>query len=235
LRTAFNIVVGIVVCGLVLMLSFGMLDAASSHGFAVRSTYTGVRVLRVDSGDGDVTVTGERGASAVVVVAHVTEGLFVPVREASLSGGLLRLHSYCHGYSPDCSVSYDVTVPNGTAVVASAGSGDVHAVDLNAGASLELTTGAGDISATGVQAQVIKLSSGAGGISAQLTAPAQRLSAGSGVGEIHLEVPGNVTYSVDATSGVGHVSDSQISTTPNAPRQIHASSGAGDVTITPVP
>ena len=128
-----------------------------------------------------------------------------------------------------------MTVPAGTIVVASSGSGEVRAVGLDAGARLELSTGAGDIHASDVRASLIKLSSGAGSISAQLSAPAEHLSAHSGVGSIHLEVPGTVAYAVDASSGLGHVSDNQISTQPHAARRINASSGAGDVSITPLP
>ncbi|HLJ02572.1 MAG TPA: DUF4097 family beta strand repeat-containing protein [Solirubrobacteraceae bacterium] len=234
MRTFLHIVVAIVVVGLVLVGAFGILDVAARHSFAVRAAYADVRSLNIDSGSGNVTVTGDPGARAVTVTAHVTEGLFRPGREASLRGGVLRVTASCRGFTPNCSVSYDVTVPAGIEVVASSGAGDVRALRLDSGASLVLSSGAGDISATDVRAGTIKLSSGAGNISAELGTPAQSLTASSGVGDINLEVPGTVAYSVDATSGVGHVSDSQISTQPNAPRRIHASSGTGDVSITPV-
>lgn len=234
MRTFFHIVVGIVVVALVLMGAFGILDVAARHSFTARATYADVRSLNIDSGNGNVTVTGDPGARSVTVSAHVTEGLFRPGREVSLSGGVLHLRASCHGYTPNCSVSYDVTVPAGMMVIASSGSGDVRALGLNSGASLELSSGAGDISATDVRATTIKLSSGAGNISARLSVPAETLSASSGVGDIHLEVPATVAYRIDATSGVGHVSDSQLSTQPDAPRRIHASSGTGDVSITPL-
>ena len=216
MRTFFNIIVGIVVVGLVLIGAFGILDVSARHSFAVRTAYADVRSLHIDSGSGNVTVTGESGARAVVVTAHVTEGLFHPARQVRLSGGVLRLNASCRSYSPNCSVSYDVTVPSGTMVIASSGSGDVRALGLDSGASLQLSSGAGNITATDVRATTIKLSSGAGNITARLSTPAQRLSASSGVGDIHLEVPGSVAYSVDATSGVGHVSDNRISTDPAA-------------------
>jgi Putative adhesin len=192
--------------------AFNLLALGATHRFSVRSSYAGIRSLEVDSGSGDVHLTGAPAGSPVVVVAHVTESFGALHRRALEPGpGILRLAYSCPRASVDCSVSYDVTVP--------------------AGVMVRANTGDGDVDATGLDSPQISLQSGNGGVNATLSQPAASLSASSGNGDLTLVVP-DVSYAVHASSGNGTVSDGSLSIDPHSPRRIDASSGNGDVTIT---
>lgn len=216
------------------MIGFGaldLLDLAASHSFTAGGRYTGVRSLVIESGSGDIHLVGAPEGSSLMVSEHVEEGLSKPHREARRSTtGALRLHASCSLLS-QCGVSYDVSVPDGVTVDARSGAGNVTASGLaTKQGSLQLRSGAGDVTATRLSAHTVKLSSGAGDITAQLTNPADLLTASSGAGDLRLRVP-NVPYAVNASSGAGSVSDHSLRIDPSATHAISASSGAGDVTI----
>jgi hypothetical protein len=78
----------------------------------------------------------------------------------------------------------------------------------------------------------VKLSTGVGGLTASLAAPASSLTATTVAGGLSLTVP-NTRYAVHATSGVGHVSEQGLQVDSTAPRTIDATSSLGDITITP--
>jgi hypothetical protein len=211
MRRTFTVIGAVVVLLLIAAGAFNALALGARHRFTVRSSYAGVRTLEVDSGSGDVHLTGAPAGSAVNVASHVTEGFTAPHRhvlEPRL--GALRVTYGC-GTSIDCSVSYDVTVPAGVTVTVNAGDGDITGARLDA-SRISLESGNGDVSAT-------------------LTQPATALSANSGNGDVTLVVPAT-TYAVQASSGNGDVNDQSLSIDHHSPRRIDASSGNGDVTIT---
>ncbi len=225
--------IGALIAGAIVLLgAWTLLDLAARHTFAVRSTFRGVASLKVDAGTGDVHLTSVPEGSAMVVVAHVTEDLTSPHREAVRQpGGVLRLTDGCGSIlNTQCSVSYDITVPAGTKVDVGSGAGDVTANGLSTDSSVDLHSGAGDVTAIAINAPVVKLSSGAGDIEGQLTRVASSLDASSGAGDVTLRVP-NASYAVNAGSGAGTVSDSTLRVDPTSPFRISAHSGAGNVTI----
>jgi Putative adhesin len=192
--------------------AFNLLALGATHRFSVRSSYTGIRALEIDDGDGDVHLTGAPAGSPVAVVAHVTESFAAPHRRAlQPRPDVLRITYRCATGSVDCSVSYDVTVPAGVTVTANSGNGTVDAV--------------------GLDSPQISLQSGNGDVNATLTEPATSLSASSGNGDVTLVVP-DVSCAVHAVSGNGSESDGSLSIDSHSPRRIDASSGNGDVTIT---
>lgn len=192
--------------------AFNLLALASTHKFSVRSSYTGIRTLEVDSGSGDVHLTGAPAGSSVVVVEHVTESFAAPHRRAEhRRPGALRLTYTCPSGSVDCSVSYDVTLPAGVLLTANAGDGDVDATRLDS-SQISLESGNGDVNAT-------------------LSRAADHLAVRSGNGDVTLVIP-DVSYAVRASSGNGTVTDQSLTIDPHSPRRIDASSGNGDVTIT---
>jgi hypothetical protein len=217
---------------LVLGGAYSLLDVGARHTFTVRLAYVGVRSLVVVDDTGNVALTGAPAGGAVVVSERVTQGLSTPRREAVRgSGGVLRLSASCRALlSPECNVSYEIAVPSDIAVAASSGEGDVSARDLVSTARVDLSSGAGDVSAGGVSAPDVRLSSGAGDVQADLLGNLRRLEASSGAGDVSLTVP-NAVYHVTATSGAGGVSDQGLRQDPASPRVIIATSGAGDVTI----
>ena len=231
-RFVLALIGALLVIAMVLLGAWTLLDLTARHTFAARSSFHGVTSLKLDSGSGDIHLTGAPAGSALVVVEHVTEGLTAPRRKTLRGpGGALQLKQDCAAFMDmECSVSYDITVPAGTAVVAGSGAGDVTASGLSTDGSLDLHSGAGDVTATAITASVIKLSSGAGDVAGQLNHVARTLHASSGAGDVTLAVP-NVSYAVDAHSGAGTVSDSDVRIDPSSPLRISATSGAGNVTI----
>jgi|GEM_PF-3106143 len=209
-----------------------LLNLMARHTFTVRGSYAGVRSLSIDSGSGNVSLTGAPRGARVTAVEHVTEDLQTPRRTATLEGsGLLALGGHCSFLmSIECSVDYQIAVPPGVGVRASSGAGDVEARGLITTAAVSLHSGAGNVNAIGISAPSVHLDTGAGDITARLTTAPRDLEASSGAGSITLTVP-NVTYDVNASSGAGTVSDHELRIDPRSPHRITVSSGAGDVTI----
>jgi putative adhesin len=240
--------------GLVLFGALSLIELAAEHSFDVHASYAGVRSLTIDDGAGDVVLRGAPAGSRLTVTEHVRAGLSSPTRQATLApGGALRLSEGCHSsLDPECTVRYTVAVPAGIPVAAnsgagnvsagalhtsgtvalSSGAGDVTATDVSSTTSLELGAGAGDVSASRIGAPALRVSSGAGDVTADVVGPISSLVASSGAGDVTLSVP-PATYDVHATSGAGGVADQALATNPTAARRITASSGAGEVTITP--
>jgi hypothetical protein len=233
LRAALTLAAVLVAAALVAYGAFTLLDLAARHTFDVRISYAAVSSLKLDTGTGDVHLTSSPTAGQVVVVTHVTEGLWTPRRQAVRDrAGALQLFSTCSiVLGTDCGVDYTISVPPGIAINADAGDGDLDAQDLNTTAALRLSSGNGDVTALRIGAGSVSLESGNGDVTAQLTQPASQLTATSGNGDVTLTVP-NTSYSVHASSGDGTVSDQTLRIDPSSPRKISASSGNGDVTIT---
>ena len=207
-----------------------LLDVAASHSFHTTSTYAGVRTLVVQNDAGDVSLSSAPAGSRVTVTADATEGLFKPKRQARPArDGTLTLKGSCPG-QPECGVHYVVSVPPNVSIKVKSTVGDVTATDLLSTSSVQLSTGGGDVVATGLSAPTIHLSTSVGDVRASLTHPARSLDATSGAGSINLTVP-DTTYAVRADSSLGHVSDHSVPNDPASPRSIDAHSSLGNVTI----
>jgi hypothetical protein len=232
LRALLTLIGALVALALVFAGAYNLLDLSARSTFITRASYLGVRSLVVESGNGDVHLTGAPPGGRLRILEHVTEGLTTPAR-TTISGGAKTLYIRSHCVfilSEECSVDYQIAVPPNTTVRVSTGAGDITVRNLTSRASLRLSSGAGDIDATAISAPDVTLSSGAGDIHATLLHPAQLLEASSGAGDLVLSVP-NVAYAVTTSSGVGNITDSSLRIDPSSPRRINASAGAGDVTI----
>jgi hypothetical protein len=208
-----------------------LLDAAARHTSATTTRYANVRSLIVQTGAGDVSLTSAPAGGAVVVKTSRTESLFKPrVRSRMTGAGTLVLTATCPNQL-GCGVHYELSVPQNVAIKVSSGFGSIHATGLTSTSSIQLGTTAGDIDALRLNAPDISLSTGLGGLTAELTQPARRLSATTVAGGLDLTVP-DTTYALHASSGVGHVSDGTVRKDPAAPRTINARSSLGDVTVT---
>jgi hypothetical protein len=209
-----------------------LLDLAARHSFRTAAGYADVRTLIVHTGAGDVSLASAPAGARLTVRASETESLFKPKVRSRLSadGRTLALTAGC-SEELGCSVHLDVSVPPDVAVQVSAGFGDIDVTGLTSTSSIQLGTTAGDIHATGLSAPDIRVSTGVGGLNAVLVAPARRLTATTVAGGLRLTVP-NVSYAVQASSGVGHVSDAGVRSNPASPRSIVARSSIGNVTIT---
>jgi hypothetical protein len=135
------------------------------------------------------------------------------------------------------SIDYDITVPHGTQLEASSGSGDLRLQDV--GGPLKANTGSGSIQATGATG-IVALQTGSGDIRAELNA-AEDVKAHTGSGGIHLqgvagslyaqtgsgdvEIGGQVTLGWKIQTGSGSV----VLNTGGSHFTLDATTGSGDV------
>jgi Putative adhesin len=211
-----------------------LLDVAASHSFQTTAAYAGVRALVVQDDAGGVSLSSAPAGSRLIVKTNETEGLFKPKLDARPARyGTLTLKGSCPA-QPECGVDYVLSVPPGLAVKVKSTVGDVTATDLVSTSSVQLSTGGGDVTATGLSAPSIRLSTGVGNLRATVTRPARSLDASSGAGDVNLTVP-DTTYDVHAGSEIGHVSDHAVRNDPTSPRSINAHSSLGDVAIAIAP
>lgn len=201
--------------------------------------------LSMSVSDADVVLAP---GSSARLTGTVRYSLIKP--ELSMSGnGISSFH--CPMPVGVCSLNSTVTVPPGTGVDVSSGTGDLTVdagavtgnVTLSSGAgdvtasSLagradHLSTGAGDITAYGVTAGDVTARSVAGDITLTFSRAPSSVSVSSGAGDITIVVPpGSTQYDVQASSAVGNVDYAGIPHSPSAKRVITATSDVGDITI----
>jgi putative adhesin len=246
----FGILGGLLGIALVIGGAWSLAGLMARNSFTEHASYTGVEQLVVESGGGQVKLTGVAAGSQLAVRTRVTRAFKSPERRATRSGNTLTLQSSCSGiFSDNCTVDYEIAVPSGTVVTVENGAGDVHAsglasdgaVRLSSGsgsvelsdaraAVLELHSGSGDVKASNVRAPRINATNGSGAVELDVPKAASVLTAESGSGSVVLTVP-NVTYALDASSGSGDVIDDGIRTDAASPRILRARSGSGSVVI----
>ncbi|MFJ8040859.1 DUF4097 family beta strand repeat-containing protein [Kitasatospora sp. NPDC096147] len=183
-----------------------------------------VRVLVVDSGTGDVRVTG--GGTAVAVTERQEWSGRQPEARHELVDGELTLSYRCP--DGDCSVGYEVKVPAGTQVRVKAGTGDVALTGLTGQLWAEAATGG--VRAERIGAQKVELKAGTGDVSAAFAVAPEEVKATAGTGTVRLELPKGEEYAVDAKAVTGAVRVDVPQRTA-AERKVVARAGTGDVTV----
>jgi hypothetical protein len=152
------------------------------------------------------------GADSRIVVDGTLRGsLRRPAFSWRPAAAGLVLHSSCLlGFTGQCTMAYDVSVPRGLPVT--------------------VTDATGDLTVSGFSGQVM-LSDGSGDITLTFTKAPKRVDVTDGSGDITLILPrGSTAYQVRARSASGDVSDA-VKTSPSSPNVIIASDGSGDVSI----
>jgi hypothetical protein len=207
-----------------------------------------VATLVVAAHLGDVRVTGSTTAAVSVTQQVVFQG-HAPVVRHRLDAGILSLTSHCPR-AEYCSVSYDITVPQATAVritddVGTVGlsslAGQVTAavdagqIDLSSlSGPVDAVTHAGSIVGQHLSSPRADLSVSTGGIDVSFDAPPAEVSATTDLGAVILHVPNTVAYDVATNAGVGHIGVSVTEDTAS-PRTITARTDVGAITIEPTP
>ncbi len=184
---------------------------------------TGSGAIRVRSGAGDeVTIIGEirinrrffwrKPANADELVQQVKDNPPVELTDGHLRVGYIQDRKL----RKSISLSYEITVPAGTEVLAETGSGSISITDIaapvdahtgsgsvkleNIGGSVNARTGSGSIRAEGV-AGAFNGNTGSGGIYMSQTAPGDVVvSTGSGSSELR-----GIVGSVRASAGSGQI------------------------------
>jgi Putative adhesin len=176
-----------------------------------------VRILVVNDQAGDVDVSGA-DTSTVKVTDRVTSRHSAPSTTHRMSADALTLNSSCAGLQT-CTVSYNIVVPQATAVRIHADAGTIRANSLSG--PVTARTRAGDIVLASVSGPIYATDNAGSILGRDLLAPRAelRLSAGvisatfgiapaaitavTAVGSIILRVPGDVRYDVRADATVG--------------------------------
>jgi DUF4097 and DUF4098 domain-containing protein YvlB len=144
---------------------------------------------------------------------------------------VLRLTGRCRFIVlPDnCGVSYSVTVPPGTVIMVTTGTGD--AVIDGTSETITVNTGTGDVDVRDVQAARVSADTGTGTIQLEFTAAPTDVVAHSGTGDVDITVPDDGSdYRVVTDSGVGDVTDG-LQHNDSSTRSIRAETGTGDVRL----
>jgi hypothetical protein len=168
--------------------------------------------------------------------------------EVATDGARLHLGDRCDKVpvvDAPCSVSYVLEVPRRTAVRLVAGTGDLHAENLEG--SADLRSGTGDLHVHGVRG-ALRLKADTGDVHVEGPAPEVSVETGTGdvdivaseprtiqvqtgTGDINVTVP-DTSYAVDAQSDAGddHIG---VDRDDSSPRHIQAHAGTGDVHVEP--
>ena len=188
-----------------------------------------VVALTIRTGAGDIVVTGSDRTGI-----HITETLrwrgpdsAKPRPEHPVNGETLDLGYTCDAVESNCSVDYRVEVPRNVQVTLDSGAGDLTLRDLTG--ALKVTTGAGDVEATGIAATKTVVDTGAGDLKLAFATAPEQVDMESGSGDITLTVPGG-PYKLDVQTGAG---DQQVTipTDSASTRKITVKTGAGDVKV----
>ncbi|MGR6321519.1 DUF4097 family beta strand repeat-containing protein [Micromonospora soli] len=209
-------------------LSFRRLDYDNTE--AVKITRITVR----PGGSGDVTVHASGTAPQVRIKRVVRYQGAQPDTRYEISGEELVLDTDC---GPRCSVSYEVTAPEGVAVRGESSSGNVDLVQVG---TVDYTLRSGDISVSGARGEV-RAATTSGNIEVVDAAGAVRLRATSGnvdarrlVAAVDAEVTsGNVTVELDQPAPVRlRAASGDIDlAVPEDRYQVRASAQSGDTDL----
>ncbi|MFY1595742.1 DUF4097 family beta strand repeat-containing protein [Micromonospora sp. WMMD737] len=208
-------------------LSFRRLDYDNTEAVRINS-------IRVLPGAGDVTVRAIGAQDEVRIKRVVRYQGGQPDATYEVKGGELVLDTDC---GSRCSISYEVTAPDGVSVKGETGSGDV---DLSRVGPVEMRLGSGNIRVTASSGPV-RAETGSGNIQVAGAGGPVRAQTGSGNVEVE-EVAAAATLrtssgditghrlggGVDAETGSGDIT---VDLTTPASARVHASSGSVDLVV----
>jgi hypothetical protein len=211
--------------------------AGPSPGFSVPGTHESTTVYQISSPVGtvvvishvgDVTVIG--GGSATVVTQQAAYSRTPPVTSRTISGRTLIVTYTCPAQLV-CGVAYILRVPRDVAVQATAGAGSIRLTGL--AGSVTAKADIGYITATGLAADLVSLTTDVGGISATFTATPATVEALTRVGGITLRVPRSASYEVFVHDNLGKATVS-VRQSSSARHAITATTDVGAVLIAPL-
>ncbi|GAA3618745.1 DUF4097 family beta strand repeat-containing protein [Kineosporia mesophila] len=181
--------------------------------------------LKVDVGSGDVRVYADPSLTSVHVDVTTRSGLEKATYARSVSDGVLNLTGTCESSwltAGNCSVTFQITVPDDITVTTRTGSG--HQIVTDVTKAVTARAGSGDIHLDGLSGDV-QARTGSGRISvSRLTSPKAQLRTGSGDIDAVFATGAGVlnarAASGDITAWFG-----------GAPTSVTTATGSGDVKI----
>jgi hypothetical protein len=195
--------------------------------YAVRGA---LEAIALDLGNADAEIIGARD-EPVVEVRRTDRYAFGQLADSGrdVSGGVLRLRSRCApAILGACSATYRLTVPNNVPISVRTGSGDVQLAGFRGSARID--TQSGDISASSFCGFMLHARADRGDVSATAACAPERLELRSRTGDVEAVVPPG-PYSIDASSDDGSRTLRGLLSVDDAPFEILALSGAGDVRV----
>jgi hypothetical protein len=195
--------------------------------YAVRGP---LEAISLDLGNADAEIVG--GRDEPVVEVRRTDRFAFDQAAASgreVSDGVLRLRSRCApAILGACSATYRLIVPNNVPVTVRTESGDVRLAGFRGSARIETQTG--DIAASSFCGFLLRARADRGDVSATAACAPERLELRSRTGDVAAVVPPG-RYRIDADSDDGDRTVRGLLPVDDAPFQILALSGAGDVQV----
>jgi hypothetical protein len=216
---------------LAVVLTIGLWWAASSERRVTSYTVRGsLDSIALDIGDADAEIVGGRDEPVVEVRRTDRFAFGHPASNSrTLSDGVLRLRSRCAPTAIGrCSTSYRLSVPNNVPISVVTGSGNVELSGFRG--SARIATSTGDIAASAFCGFLLDARAESGNVSATAACAPERLELRSRTGDVKGVVPPG-RYRVDAESDDGSRTVRGIVEVEDAPFQILALSGAGDVQV----
>jgi hypothetical protein len=204
--------------------------ASSETQTATYSVRGAVSRVALDLAGASATVVGA-GSGRAVQVRRIDEFSFGRRAAAhrDVAGGVLRLRSRCPTtVISSCSARYRVTVPDNIPVTVRTSSGDVRFNAYRGSANIVTTTG--DISVGAYCGFLLQARAESGNVQASASCAPERLVLRSRSGDVRAVVPPG-RYRVDADSDGGSRRVAGVTSAEDAPFQIQALSGAGDVDV----
>jgi hypothetical protein len=186
--------------------------------------------IALDLGSADAEIVGARD-DAVVEVRRTDRYAFDQraVGRRGVSDGVLRLSSRCaSAILGTCSADYRLAVPNNVPITVRTSSGDVQLAGFRGSARIDTQTG--DIVANSFCGFLLHARADRGDVSATAACAPERLELRSRTGDVTAVVPAG-RYRIDAGSDEGSRTLRGLRPVDDAPFEILAFSGAGDVQI----
>ena len=194
--------------------------------YNVRGSLNGVTL---DLGEADADIVG--GAEGGVAVRRTDRFAFGhrAVARRAVAGGVLRISSRCpETVMGTCSARYRLTVPDNVPVTVRTGSGDVSISRFRGSARVD--TSAGDIAVGAFCGFALQARADTGNVQAEAACPLDRMELRSASGNVSVTVPPG-RYRVDADSDTGQRAVRGLQAADDAPFQIQALSGSGNVDV----
>lgn len=204
--------------------------ASSETQIATYSVRGAVDEVMLDLANANAVVVGG-GSGRAIEVRRTDEFAFGRRAQAgrAVTGGILRLRSRCPAtVLSSCSASYRVSVPDNIPVTVRTSSGDVRFSAYRGSASIATTTG--NISVGGYCGFRLQARAESGDVAASASCSPERLVLRSGTGDVRAVVPAG-RYRIDADTDGGTRRVVGIAPADDAPFQIQALSGSGDVDV----
>src|SRR3954464_6019255 len=219
----------VVVLGCALVLGVWWLRSSEKQ-IATYSVRGAVSRITLDLGGANATVVGG-GSARAVRVQRTDEFSFGRQARAdrNVTGGVLRLRSRCPvTVLASCSASYRVSVPDNIPVTVRTSSGDVRFSAYRGSATIATTTG--NITVGGYCGFLLQARAESGDVRASTSCSPERLVLRSRSGDVRAIVPAG-RYRVDADADGGERRCAGVAPADDAPFQIQALSGTGDVDV----